>query len=85
MHRETSDDDEIGLQPIVDSLPPNHGKNLFREELEEVETNTKPQGGEEGTGATLTRTQSKASVLAKKAKLIGLVLTLTGASFLNVS
>jgi len=90
MRQNSSNEAEIGLKPIIDSLPPNHDKKSLGEELEELAVadthgDQEEEEEEEATGATLSKTQSRASVLASKARLIGLVLTLTGASFLNVS
>lgn len=86
MHHTKNEEDDIGLSPIIDSLPPNHDKKTVYEELEEVEVVTShDEQDQEGGGAALTKTQSRTSVLASKARVVGLVLTLTGASFLNVS
>lgn len=86
MHQKCSNESEMGLQAIVNSLPPNHDKKSLHEELEEISVLRSPGDQEEdGAGATLSKTQSRVSVLASKARLIGLVLTLTGASFLNAS
>jgi len=83
---QNENENEIGLSPIIDSLPPNPDKKSLREELEEVAVSATHGGDrEDGTGAALSKTQSRVSVFASKARLIGLVLTLTGASFLNVS
>jgi len=76
-------DAEGSLQPIIDSLPPNdheHDKSL-KYELQEI--NATETDGDGATGST--RAPSRKDVLASKARLIALVLTLTGASFLNVS
>lgn len=83
---ENANENEIGLSPIIDSLPPNPDKKSLREELEEVAvSDAHGDREEEGTGAPLSKSPSRVSVFTSKARLIGLVLTLTGASFLNVS
>ena len=72
---------EGSLQPIMDSLPPHELDKSLKQELQEIDATET-----EGDGETaLARVPSRKDVLASKARLIALVLTLTGASFLNVS
>jgi len=72
---------EGSLQPITNSLPPHEHDKSLKQELQEINATET-----EGDGETaLARAPSRKDVLASKARLIALVLTLTGASFLNVS
>jgi hypothetical protein len=79
--QEIGRDIEGSLQPITDSLPPHEHDKSLKQELHEIDATET-----EGDGATdLVRAPSRKDVVASKARLIALVLTLTGASFLNVS
>jgi len=79
--KDVAGDAEGSLQPITDSLPPHEHDKSLRHEFQEIDTTE----GEGDLATALTRAPSRKDVVASKARLIALVLTLTGASFLNVS
>jgi len=79
-----NDDGEVGLEPIVNSLPPNEHNKSIKQELEEVrQANSNDE--EIADGVALSKAPSRKEFVVSKARLVALVLTLTGASFLNVS
>ena len=79
--KEIASEAEGSLQPITNSLPPHEHDKSLKQELQEINA-TETEGD---MGTALARAPSRKDVLASKARLIALVLTLTGASFLNVS
>ena len=81
IEKDIASEAEGSLQPITDSLPPHEHDKSLKQELHEIDA----AEIEEEVATALTRAPSRKDVLASKARLIALVLTLTGASFLNVS
>jgi hypothetical protein len=82
--RQNARESDIGLEPIVNSLPPNEHSKTIEQELQEVEAGNS-NDEEKAAGLTLSKTPSRKEIVPSKARLVALVLTLTGASFLNVS
>jgi hypothetical protein len=82
--RQDARESGVGLVPIVNSLAPNEHSKSIEQELQEVEAETN-NDEEKVAGLTLSKTLSRKEIVTSKARLVALVLTLTGASFLNVS
>lgn len=74
---------EIGIAPTIDTVPSDeeHQKSM-KEGLHEIVVDEQQ---DDVAGPSLARTPSRASVLQSRFRTVALVLTLTGASFLNVS